>query len=267
MRRFALTVSLCLLPLTAFAGPAEGYFQNDKGSVLHITTAEADGFDFTLTAGASDGAATCPEGATDCLQIEGHADAGGRGFVHIDPDDDRSRVFFGEDAKRGIKVLSTTGDLGTGSANRAQMLALTGAYKATDAVQTDGGMQAGDATDAGFDELHAFKSPTGNIACLFSVGATTTVRCDLAQLNRSFTTAPKDCDLEWGDSFEISSGARRGALGCHGDTVIDPQAEVLDYGSTLRFGDIACVSSKAGMTCRTAQGHGFTVSRKMQSLF
>jgi hypothetical protein len=56
-------------------------------------------------------------------------------------------------------------------------------------------------------------------------------------------------------------------LVCHGDTVDDPEAEVLDYGSTLTFGGITCTSAKAGMTCQNAAGHGFTLSRKLQSLF
>lgn len=271
MRRLTLSLVVCLLPsivsafTAALAGPPEGYFENDKGSILHITPTGPGAFDFTLTAGGPAGAPKCPQGATDCLQIEGHASASGKGYVYIDPNDDRSRVFFAEGADPGLKVLSTTGNLGTGSANRLQMLALTGDYTATIAKETGG--TTAKTSDTGTDDLHFFQSPTGNIACLFDVGTTTSVRCDLAQLNRSFMTPPKDCDLDWGDSFEVATGDKRGGLACHGDTVINPKALRLDYGSTLSFGDISCVSAKNGITCKTGQGHGFTVSRKMQSLF
>ncbi len=254
----------------AVADPAAGFYQNAKGTVLHLTAASGAAFDFTLTAGAPDGAATCPDGASDCLQIDGHALAAGKGFTFTDPGDDRSRVFFAEDGT-GMRVLSTTGDFGTGSANRGQMLALTGAYlpvdARSDAVQTDGAMQAGNPPDAAADVLHFFRSPTGNISCLFDVGPSVNVRCDMLKLNRSFTTPPKDCDLEWGDSFGVAADDRRGGLVCHGDTIADPSAEVLDYGSTLTFGGIACVSAKSGMTCQTDKGHGFALSRKVQTVF
>ncbi len=124
-----------------------------------------------------------------------------------------------------------------------------------------------DQTASAAEELQFFRSPTGNVSCLFVLGDSAEVRCDLAQLNRSFTTPPKDCDLEWGDSFSIAETDKRGALVCHGDTVADPSAEVLEYGSTLSHSGITCTSAKSGMTCRNAAGHGFAVARKMQSVF
>ena len=265
MRGFVLSALwLCVWPLVAFAGPPDGSYQNHTGARLVVINSGSDGFDFTLTANAPQGDTTCPEGASDCLQIDGHADAGGTGFVYIDPQDDRSRMFFGEDANPGVKVLSTTGNLGTGTANRAAMLALTGAYGATGVVQTDSALLAGHPAmaGAGGDALAVFQSPTGNIACRFTLADPPQVRCDLLQLNRSFTTPPPGCDLDWGDSFSVTSGGGRAGLVCHGDTVADPQAQVLQYGRTVSFGGISCVSSTAGISCQTAQGHGFSLSRK-----
>ena len=44
-------------------------------------------------------------------------------------------------------------------------------------------------------------------------------------------------------------------------------SEVLDYGGSLSYGGIACLSAKSGITCQNAEGHGFFLSRKQQKLF
>ena len=255
-----LPLALILLPSLAFATPQDGSYRNDNGAVLFVEHAGAEGFDFTLSS-----APTCPEGETQCMSVAGHAEATARGFTYVSPDDDRSRIFFAEGGG-GLRILSTTGDLGTGTANHAVLLVLPGTYRA-DGSGAGADLPGAEETKGVPDELHAFRSPTGNIACLFAVGDTVEVRCDLRDLNRSFTTPPKDCDLDWGDSFAVASGDARGSLVCHGDTVMDPGAEVLDYGSRLFFGDVTCLSEKTGMTCQNGQGHGFTVARRVQRLF
>lgn len=258
MHRFALAALLCALASAVFAGPVAGLYGNPKGPVLSVTAVGDDGFDFALTSGAPAGAQTCPEGEVTCLHVEGHAALAGKFFTYIDPEDDTSRIFFAL-TDQGVKLVSTTGPLGSGSGNRAAMLDLPGVFLP---------LSEGSPSPAPAEEtLRAFRSPTGNIACLFVAGETTEVRCDLLSLNRSFTTPPQDCDLDWGDSFSIAEGDTRGALVCHGDTVADPAAEVLDYGQTLSLGGITCTSDKAGMTCQTTAGHGFTLSRKRQVLF
>ena len=281
MRRLALL--LALLPFAAFAGPQNGTYHNAAGPSLEVQGATDQGFDFDLTAGAPDGATECPEGAVDCLHVGGHADLTTKFFTYIDPDDDTSRIFFTV-GDTGIKLVSTTGPLGTGTGNRAAMVKLPGVYSAegkqTGAAQTAAAQQtdaqtgaaqtvapATNANAGATDQLVFFRSPTGNIACLFAVGQVTEVRCDMLQLNRSFTTPPKDCDLEWGDSFSVAEGERRGGLVCHGDTVNDPSAQMLDYGSSLSYGGIACLSAKSGVTCQNADGHGFFLSRKQQKVF
>lgn len=265
MRRFALAALLSLLSSAAIAGPAEGLYSNTKGAVLAVQAVQDDGFDFGLTSGAPTGARTCPEGEVACLHVEGHAALQGRFFTYIDPEDDTSRIFFAL-TDQGVKILSTTGPLGSGTGNRAAMLGLPGLYLPEAGQGDTAPADQGEDQTAG-ETLHAFRSPTGNIACLFVVEQGTEVRCDLMELNRSFTTPPADCDLDWGDSFSVAESSKRGALVCHGDTVADPEAEVLDYGSTLTYGGITCTSDKTGMTCETRSGHGFTLSRKRQQLF
>ena len=124
------------------------------------------------------------------------------------------------------------------------------------------------ATPALAEELTFFQSPTGNIGCLAIVGGEDDeVRCDLRQLTASFTRPPAECDLDWGDSFAIGANDRKGSLVCHGDTVFDQNAAVLDYGLNASFGPFTCTSAKTGMTCTNASGHGFSIARASQSVF
>src|SRR5262245_16859198 len=74
------------------------------------------------------------------------------------------------------------------------------------------------------------RSPSGNIHCQFFAGAgdgDATIRCDLQHMSNRPPARPRDCDLEWGQAFEISARAMRGARLCHGDTVQDDRLPVL----------------------------------------
>jgi hypothetical protein len=50
------------------------------------------------------------------------------------------------------------------------------------------------------DEYIAFHSPSGNIHCGLTVSADYTgARCDIFQITaQSFTSAPADCEFDWG---------------------------------------------------------------------
>jgi hypothetical protein len=112
----------------------------------------------------------------------------------------------------------------------------------------------------------SFQSPSGNISCMLMTGEYVGARCDMRQLSPSYRKRPVDCDLEWGDSFEV--GARgQGGLTCHGDTVISPDAFVLDYGKSVSLGGVTCESAESGMTCRNDRGHGFSISKARQKVF
>ena len=111
----------------------------------------------------------------------------------------------------------------------------------------------------------SFRSPTGNIHCMFITGDWTSVRCDLREFTPSYAR-PQSCDLDWGYAFEVGlTGA--GQPLCAGDTVIDPNAPVLNYGQSVNVGSVACTSAKTGMTCMNREGHGFMVSRARQQAF
>ena len=101
----------------------------------------------------------------------------------------------------------------------------------------------------------AFQSPTGKLGCAFYSDAETPrfVRCDWEGGNdRAVVVA------------ETGKGKRIKVT----DTVRDPNAKMLAYGRTTRFGVLRCTSRRSGITCRsTRSGHGFTVSVDKQRVF
>lgn len=123
------------------------------------------------------------------------------------------------------------------------------------------------ATPALADEFIYFHTPSDNIHCLLMSGEFEGVRCDILELTQSFPRRPVDCDLEWGDAFEVGPADRQGHVVCHGDTVINPDSMELGYGASATLGDFTCFSEKTGMTCQNARGHGFSISKARQKLF
>jgi hypothetical protein len=117
-------------------------------------------------------------------------------------------------------------------------------------------------------DLVGFRSPSGNIHCqFFTDDGVTFVRCDLRQTSNRPPPRPRDCDLEWGQAFEVSTRSSRGALLCHGDTVQDNRLPVLPYGERVQYRGLSCDSDRSGVTCRNAAGHGFALSRARQQVF
>jgi len=54
---------------------------------------------------------------------------------------------------------------------------------------------------------------------------------------------------------------------CHGDTVFGT-GPILDYGRSLRVGDVTCTSRQTGVECRMgSSGHGFALSRTAYQWF
>jgi len=110
-----------------------------------------------------------------------------------------------------------------------------------------------------------FRTPSGNIGCVFSAGlagaAAPVLRCDVRSGLRPRPRRPAACDLDYGDSVAVGR-AGRASLVCHGDTVLDPRARVLGYGRTWSRGGISCASRATGLTCMNRSGHGFFLSRE-----
>lgn len=123
------------------------------------------------------------------------------------------------------------------------------------------------ALPAAAQEFVSFRSPTGNIHCLmFTDGDQSGVRCDLRELVPSYPLRPAWCEFDWGPAFEVLAAGPGRPL-CVSDSVLNPSAPVLDYGRSLARWGVSCTSQRTGMTCTNGQGHGFTVSRRVQRVF
>ena len=122
-------------------------------------------------------------------------------------------------------------------------------------------------TPARADDFIFFHTPSGNIHCMLMTGDYASARCDMQSLTPTFTKRPDDCDMDWGNAFEVTATGRKGHVLCHGDTVIDPQSMELGYGASTTMGDLTCTSEQTGMTCTNARGHGFTIAKARQTLF
>ena len=111
----------------------------------------------------------------------------------------------------------------------------------------------------------SFRSPSGNIHCAYFGDGS--LRCDIAETEGRAPRRPADCDLDWGNAFEMTERSRRAGRICHGDTVMDPDAAVLSYGSSWSGGGFSCLSSARGISCRNARGAGWDLSRSSQVLY
>jgi hypothetical protein len=116
-------------------------------------------------------------------------------------------------------------------------------------------------------KLRAFTSPSKTIGCLYSsTSGAKTLRCDLAVVDHP-KPKPDSCDFDYGQAFALHPRGRAKRL-CYSDTVLNPNAPVLAYGETRRFGPFSCrVSKTRGMRCTSKTGHGFRLSRQRQKLW
>ena len=108
-----------------------------------------------------------------------------------------------------------------------------------------------------------FRTPSGNIGCIYASAFQSfpaSVRCDIRSGLKPKPGQPKNCHLNYGDSFTLPKTGRA-VVTCHGDTTLDPHAPVLGYGKTWRRNGFTCTSKAIGLRCTNASGHGFFMSR------
>jgi hypothetical protein len=118
-------------------------------------------------------------------------------------------------------------------------------------------------------DLQSFRTPSDNIHCMFITdGGATSVECELRSRTnvKPALPQPADCDLDWGNRFALEAKGMAGMV-CHGDTLITPDAPVVDYGSQATVKGITCASEETGLTCKNRRGQGFSLSRAKQRLF
>jgi hypothetical protein len=108
-----------------------------------------------------------------------------------------------------------------------------------------------------------FRSPSDNIHCMY-FGHDAVLRCDLRQIVNAPSPKPTDCDLEWGQAFEVFAKKNQAGPICHGDTVADSRLPILGYGESWTRGDFVCQSERSGVACRNSAGAGFDLSRAAQ---
>jgi hypothetical protein len=130
------------------------------------------------------------------------------------------------------------------------------------ALATAAVASAGSARDAKFV---AFKTPSGNIGCIYSSGPDY-LRCDIRSGLRPKPPQPQSCGEDYGDSVSMNR-AGRPRLECHGDTALDPRARTVAYGTSIVAGPFRCTSRMTGLTCQNASRHGWFLSRESYRLF
>jgi hypothetical protein len=122
-------------------------------------------------------------------------------------------------------------------------------------------------------QLTGFRTPSGNIHCQYLEGETDKgepnkiVRCDIRDIANRPPPRPRDCDLEWGQAFELNTETKPAERLCYGDTVMDAKLSVLQYGRTWERSGLKCRSEQSGVTCVNPSGHGFELSRSAQRVF
>jgi hypothetical protein len=112
-------------------------------------------------------------------------------------------------------------------------------------------------------ESMSFTSPSGYVGCMIDP---TYVRCDISERTWSPPPRPADCEFDYGQGINMSTGEQP-AFNCVGDTVLGA-GQPLTYGTSISKGNLTCDSAQAGITCRdNATGHGFTIAREAYQLF
>jgi hypothetical protein len=124
---------------------------------------------------------------------------------------------------------------------------------------------AGTGSAAAAEPIETFRTPSGNIRCAF-VADPGYVRCEIGTLLKPQPRRPAWCELDW--AYGLDLGRRgKGRVLCAGDTVFDPRARVLRYGSAFRRGGFRCLSRTDGLRCTSPSGHGFFLSRDRWRVF
>lgn len=125
---------------------------------------------------------------------------------------------------------------------------------------------AGVAAPAAAD-IFPIRTPSGNIGCSVGLeaGPTGDIICEIVERQGPpAAPRPADCAGPWGHVFVL---LERGPVEMQCGAPGTPSGDVAAYGQTGRFGAITCQSSEAGFQCSNADGHGFFLSRRRQSVF
>ena len=133
---------------------------------------------------------------------------------------------------------------------------------------------AASAANAGsVQRLPGFRSPTGNIKCLFVPGSGGRLLCSIGRAGYAASAqarCTKNAGLDW-HGFSLDT-ARRGSLVCTGGILYNPDTQrpsyvTLPYGKSWSHSAFTCRSRVSGVTCLSRAGHGLFVSRQAYRLW
>lgn len=128
---------------------------------------------------------------------------------------------------------------------------------------------AGGSAGAKSDLIEYFRMPSGNIFCAYVKvqGTPIYLRCEIVSKLRPMPPRPAACvDAVWGRGYSMGRFDRPQVL-CISDTIYDPSARTLQYGTTYRRDVFTCTSKTTGLRCTNAAGHGFFLSRERSYKF
>lgn len=132
-----------------------------------------------------------------------------------------------------------------------------------------GTLAVGDGTEAASSVYASFRTPSGNIGCGYSkfAGEAANLRCEIVSRLKPLPPRPRTCtDGVWGRAVGMAPTGRASGY-CITDTVMDPGAPVLGYGTTWSRGGFRCTSRVTGLTCTNLAGHGWFLSRERSRLY
>lgn len=116
--------------------------------------------------------------------------------------------------------------------------------------------------------LRYFKTPSGNIVCLYSRGLVGTKPGVDCAIKSGLKPPPHKVKCREGDPTDqfifMATTGRAHEPSCAGDPgplAGEKQAKVLAYGHRLHRSGLTCTSATTGLTCRNKSGHGFALSR------
>ena len=131
------------------------------------------------------------------------------------------------------------------------------------------------------DDFVYFKSPSGNINCVYmpqyDPSVRSMLRCDINDFTPTIRTVPAQtpdeievmgrCTPRRMSSFSVEDNGVIGTAVCASDSANSGTARVLAYGQSFSRGAFTCQSQPTGMTCTNLNGHGFSLSKESQKLF
>jgi hypothetical protein len=129
-------------------------------------------------------------------------------------------------------------------------------------------LAAGAAPALGASGAETFRMPSGNIYCAYEhySFAPIDLRCEIRTGVKPLPAKPASCTADWGAGYSIRQIGLAHVL-CISDTISNPNAKVLAYGSTWHGGGFTCSSSTKGLRCMNPRGHGFFLSKEHSYTF